>query len=268
MAVAPNTAARPRSGTPYTILGLVLAVLGFGAVLLFSSMGAHPTAAIGGGPQVDVVVASEDIGIRTPITASQLKVVKFAQADAPPGAYRLVDDVKNSVAAIDIKKGQAVTSNLVVKSGDAVPGPQSAYLPIPTGFVAITLPTGEMQGVAGYIQTGDYISIIGLVNAASGQNVRTLFTNVHVLRVGPAPDAANGTAKPGGVSTSLTVVVTQCQAEYLNWFVGNAGLRYSLESYKDYKPQDVQVDSTCPSVTAARGVTKNDVGQRWPGIFN
>ncbi len=102
MAVAPNTAARPRSGAPYTILGLVLAVLGFGAVLLFSSMGAHPTASIGGGPQVDVVVASEDIGIRTPITASQLKVVKFAQADAPPGAYRLVDDVKNSVAAIDI----------------------------------------------------------------------------------------------------------------------------------------------------------------------
>lgn len=276
MAVAPPSAPKPRSGLPYTIIGLILAVIGFGAVILFANLsgGKAAPAAGAGGPEVDVVVASTDVSIRTPILPGSLTVQKMAAADKPPGAFAKVDELKNMVAAIDIKKGQAVTSNLLVKSGDAVPGPQSGYLPIPTGFVAITIPTGEQQGVAGYISTGDYISIIGFVAGASGQNVRTLFTNVHVLRIGPAvpADPAAGANAPStrtsGVSSSLTVIVTQCQAEYLNWFVSNATVKYSLESYKDYKPQDVQVDSTCPSVSAARGVSKSDIGQRWPGIFS
>lgn len=274
MAVAPPSTTKPRSGTPYTIIGLILAALGFGAVILFANLsGGKAAAASPSGQEVDVVVAAADISIRTPIVPGSLAIQKMSAADKPPGAFTKVDEVKNMVAAIDIKKGQPVTGNVLVKSGDAVSGPQSGYLPIPTGFVAITIPTGEQQGVAGYIQTGDYVSIIGVVTGSTGQNVRTLFTNVHVLRIGPAvlADPAAGSSAPsartGGVSSSLTVIVTQCQAEYLNWFVSNATVKYSLESYKDYRPQDVQVDSTCPSVTAARGVTKSDIGQRWPGIF-
>ena len=274
MAVAPNAATRPRSGTPYTILGLILAALGFGAVLLFSSMGgSHAATPATTAATAEVVVAAEDIGMRTSITPSQLKIQKYVPADVPPGSFTRFQDVQNMVAAIDIKKGQPVTSNVIVKAGDAVTGAQAAFLPIPSGFVAITIPTSEQQGVAGYIQTGDYISVIGLISGGSGQNIRTLFTNVHVIRVGPATDAAPSgssapTAKAGGVSSSLTIVVTQCQAEYLNWFLSNASVKYSLESYKDYRPQDVQADASCPSVTAARGVTKSDIAQRWPGIFS
>src|SRR5579872_5751373 len=92
---------KPRSGTPYTVLGLVLAVLGFGAVVVFANLGgSHGGAPTAGGPTVDVVVANEDIGIRTPITTGQLKVQKFAQSDAPAGLfYTKTDDVKNLVAA-------------------------------------------------------------------------------------------------------------------------------------------------------------------------
>lgn len=268
MAMAPPQQ-RQRSGTPYTILGLVLAVVGFGAVVMFANLGGgHGGSPTAGGPEVDVVVASQDIGIRTPVTSGQVKVQKFAQADAPNGLfYSRVDDLKNLVAAVDIKKGQPLSANLLVKSGDTITTPQGGYLPIPSGFVATTLPTGEQQGVAGYIQNGDYISIVAFVTAGGTTNVRTLFTNVHVLKVGPLADAASGPAKTGGVSSSLTVVVTQCQAEYLNWFVANATIKYTLESYHDYKPQDVAVDATCPSVSAATGVTKTNIAQRWPGIF-
>lgn len=268
--VQPQSQPRQRSGAPYTILGLVLAVVGFGAVLLFANLGGgHSGGPAASGPQVDVVVAAKDVAIRTPLTAADLKVQKFAQADVPPGSFTKVDEAKNQVAAIDIKSGQPVTSNMVVKSPDLVTGPQSSYLPIPSGFVAVTIPTGEQQGVAGYIQTGDYISIVAFVSAANGQNVRTLFTNVHVLKVGPSSgDPTQPNSKTGGVSSSLTVVVTQCQAEYLNWFIANATIKYTLESYKDYKPQDTSIDATCPSVSSAGGVTKANVAQRWPGIFS
>jgi Flp pilus assembly protein CpaB len=267
MAIAQPQQRQQRSGTPYTILGLVLAALGFGAVVLFSNLGgSHGGTPAAAGPQIDVVVASQDIGIRTPITTGQVKVQKFAESDAPLGLYySKVDDVKNLVAAVDIKKGEPLAPNLLVKSADSVSGPQTSYLPIPSGYVATTLPTGEQQGVAGNIQTGDYISIVAFVTGGTTTNVRTVFTNVHVLKVGPA---AEGTpAKTGGVSSSLTVVVTQCQAEYLNWFVANATIKYTLESYHDYKPQDVAVDATCPSVNSAAGVTKTNIAQRWPGIF-
>jgi hypothetical protein len=30
----------------------------------------------------------------------------------------------------------------------------------------------------------------------------------------------------------------------------------------------VGVDATCPNVLAARGVTRDDIAGRWPGIFN
>ncbi len=264
-------ASKPKSGRPYTLLGLVLAVLGFGMVLLFTNLTGGKGPSAGPTAQTAVVVAARDIAIRTPLGPDDIKVVKFTTTDVPPQALTKADDIKGLVAGVAILKGQPLTSNLLVKSGDAIVGPQPAYLQIPSGWVALTIPTGEQQGVGGYISAGDYISIVATVGGRSGSNVRTLYTNVHVLRIGPALTTDTGQAqapKAGGITSSLTIVVTQCQAEYLNWFISNASIKYTLESYKDYKPQDTSVDASCPTVTAAKGVTKDDINGRWPGIFN
>ncbi len=253
----------------FTILGVVLAVLGFGLVLLVGTVAnGKSVGSAGGGAQMDVVVAANDLAIRTPLQATDVKVARFSSSDAPPGGFARVDDVKNLVAAVEIKKGQAVTSNMLVKSGDSVIGAQSAYLPLPTGYVALTIPTGEQQGVGGFIQPGDYISLVAIVKVTglTTTNVRTIYTNVHVLRVGPSSADAGAAPIKGGLSSSLTVVVTQCQAEYVSWFLANEAVKYTLESYKDYKPQDTSVDASCPSVTAAGGVKESDVNKRWPGI--
>jgi len=257
-----------RSPLPFTILGLVLALLAGGMVVVLGSMaGGGGKAAGPAAATVPVVVAAQDIPIRSTLTGKEVTVAKFSPADAPPAAFSKVEDLKASSAAVDIKKGQAVTANLLVKSGDVVAGSQPAYLPIPSGFVAITIPTGEIQGVAGYIQAGDYITFI----AINGTKVRTVFTNIHVLKLGPfTPPAAGSNAPPtqsGGISSSMTIVVTQCQAEFINWLISNSQLKYTLESYKDYKPQDVAADSSCPSVGAAKGVTVQDVQAKWPGLY-
>jgi hypothetical protein len=69
-------------------------------------------------------------------------------------------------------------------------------------------------------------------------------------------------------ASSITVVVTQCQAEYLDWFIANASIKYTLESYKDYNAKDVAVDAGCPGVDSTHGVTANDVGRTWPGLVS
>ena len=249
----------------------MLAVLTAGGVLLYTSTAGGGTSA---GDQ-PVVVAAHDLQIRVQVLPADLTIAKFHAADVPPGAFTKLSDIGNVVAAINISRGQPVTSNLLLTSSDAVIGPQSAYLPIPTGYVALTIPTGEQQGVAGYIQVGDYLSLAVQLGGKTSKNVRTVFTNIPVIRIGAAPSdnapitgGSSNPPKQGGLSNSLTVVVTQCQAEFIVWFLSNGTLTYTLESYKDYSPKNTTPDQSCKNVDAAKGVTQADVALKWPGIFN
>ncbi|HUZ89206.1 MAG TPA: Flp pilus assembly protein CpaB [Candidatus Acidoferrales bacterium] len=260
-----------RRTMPIPLLGVVLAVAGFVVVLMLGNHGGGPTQAVAA--TSPVAVAARNINIRTAFGTADVTIVKMVPADVPPGAFTTVAAVKGLVASVDIKKGQPVTSNLLVKSSDTISGPQAAYLPIPPGFVAKTIPTSEIQGVAGFIQPGDYISIIAVVTSGL-QNTRTIYTNVPVIEVGPSTGSISpaGSASPapkasGGVSSSLTVVVTECQAEYLTWFQQYEAVTYTLESFHDYQPQDAKPDSSCPGVGSAKGVNKADVSRQWPGFL-
>jgi Flp pilus assembly protein CpaB len=242
----------------------VLAVLGFLAFAFFGNSSGHVA---GAGPQKDVVVAAKDLDLRTQVGLGDLTTVKYAASDVPPGAFDNVGSVKGLVTTVSVLKGQPLTSNVLAKTTDVVGLAPSQYLPIASGYVALQIPTGEQQGVGGYIQAGDYISVVAIVNGSHASNARTVFTNLHVIRVGPA--TADGTTGKStvGPSSSLTVVVTQCQAEFINWFLVNAQLKYTLESYHDYKPAGAGTDPTCASVEAAKGASYNDVAARYPGIF-
>jgi Flp pilus assembly protein CpaB len=268
------------NGRPFTIIGAVIAVVALGAFIL---LGGKTTAGIGGvATQTKaVVVAARDISLRAPITAADLTITRIDVNAIPVGAFDKPEELKGLIPVVQIYKGQPITSNLVATSTDAISAWDAAYLPIPKGYVALTLPTSEQQGVAGYIQPGDYITITAIVKVKNRDtmNVRTIYTNVHVIRIGtlnteltnPTPGPVKAGEAPSNKSqsvSSITVIVTQCQSEYLNWFVQNETVKYTLESYTDYAPKDATVDTTCPGVDSARGVTENDVVNRWPGINN
>ena len=185
-----------------------------------------------------------------------------------PGTYPKVyftriQDVQGLVPLVTIPMGQAITSNEVAKPSAAL-GSQSEFLPIPSGYVAVTIPTSEQQGVANYIQPEDYISVIATVATAGKVATKTIFTNLYVIRVGIAP-------VPGGAAssaTSLTVVVTECQAEVITWFLDYAALKYVLESFHDYLQTSPQSpDPACPTVTAAKGVTLQVIQAAYPSLF-
>ena len=265
------------SGRPFTIVGAVVAVLALVIFIFIGSRSGQVASSISGtGGQKAVIVAARDIAIRVPLTAADVKVIKVDAAAVPPLAFDKVDQLKGLIPVVGISKDQMLTSNLLVTSSDQVTGAQAAFLPIPKGFVALTIPTGEQQGVAGFIQPGDYIAIQAVIGRGLFQNTRTIFTQVHVLRTGVAAvttaPAQNGKPAPAptpsaGISSSLTIVVTQCQAEFLNWFLANGAIKYTLESYKDYSPKDVAVDTSCPNVDAAGGVSVNQINQRYPGLL-
>ena len=294
MAVA--SPARPRANTSrlFIIGGALLAVLAFVMVLFLGRTTGGST-----GANIKIVTAARDIPFRTPLTKDDLTLTDWSSSYKPIGAYTSIEDVigkqaaqsssagttstnsTGAVAEISIKQGQPITQNMLATSVDAVQI-QPAYLPIPKGFVAITIPTGEQVGVAGFIQSGDYINVIAQVNvsvfATNTQQqgppksvTKTVFTNLHVLKVGPSSgqvstsggSSSSQSSSTGGVSSSLTVVMTECDAEYLKFLQTVAQLTYTLGSYQDYKPQDTKVDPNCSDATAAKGVGPQAVNQRW-----
>lgn len=259
MSLASSALARPRRGRLYIVVGAVLAVLAFALAAGIASLPLIQGST--GGTRV--VVASHDIKARTVITAADLTLASFSPA--PPQSYTAVGQVTGKGAKVDIAGGQPITANLVAASGDLINSSDIAYLPIPTGWVAVTVPTGEQVGVGGYVQIGDRITMLATINtSAFGQNpgrnvVLTVFRDVYIVRVGPA----NGGSTTGVVTSSLTVLMTACDSEYLYWLLNNAAMKYELESYHDYQSIPTQPDTRCPGVSSATGVGPKDVDARW-----
>ena len=247
------------SRRPFTLLGILLAILVIAAFVLV----AINASAGQGTAEQSVVVATKDLSPRIPIDPGSLQIKSVAVAGYPASLFfHNTEDVKGMIPLVTIVTGEPITANVIAKPGAAL-GAQSEYLPIPSGYVALQLPTSDLQGVGGNIQPDDYISVIATVTTSGKVATKTIFHDIHVIRVG-----SGGTGATAANASSLTVVVTYCQAEFITWFLTYASLKYELESYHDYSPSSSQTsDPTCPGITAAKGVTLQAVQAAFPSLF-
>ena len=250
---------RSRRGRVYIIGGTILAVVAFLAAAGVASFPYLFQSQTG----TSVVVARNGITARTKIQSGDLmlKVVN----PMPPESFTDINAVAGKGARIDIPAGEAVTANMIATSSDLLSSTDITYLPIPSGYVAVTIPTSEQLGVGGYVQVGDRIAVLASVNtsvfgASPGVvAVRTVFSDLNVIRVGPVNAQESGPT----LTSSLTVVVTACDSEYIDWLLTNADLKYELQSFHDYGNAPTTPDSQCPKVTSAAGVGPKQVDARW-----
>jgi Flp pilus assembly protein CpaB len=267
----------------FIIIGLLLAAVAFGLVIFISSLGGGGGSF--GGPSTPVVIAKQSIPLRHQIRAEDLEIAHASLNGngSLNNTYGNINDVVNKISEINISKGTMLTSDMLATDINIIPsGAAPAYLPLAKGYVAMTIPTGEQVGVAGHISVGDYITVIAsaqvTIFATTGQQQgpprvvsKTVFTNLRVIGLGPASagvQPANGgggtTTQTGatqtGVTSSLTVELTQCDAEFLTWFLNNMQVRYTLESYKDYATAPVDNgDAKCKNIADAHGVSNKVV---------
>jgi len=256
-----------------------MAVLAFGGVFLLGNTIGGGGA---GGQTTTVVIARQAIPIRHVITDADLDTEKVSgNFTSSNNTYSNKSDVLNLISEIQITKGSVITADMLAKDLGLVPaGSAPAYLPLASGYVAMTIPTGEQQGVAGHISVGDYITVVASANVtifnptATVPKVisKTVFTNVHIIGLGPASagvQAAGGvntgssSATTSGITSSLTIELTQCDAEYFIWFLNNTTIRYTLESFHDYLQAPTDPDPTCPTVVTAKGVSQTQVDARY-----
>src|SRR5487761_336235 len=185
MAISSGGVGRPRRARIYIAVGAILAVLAFGTAALVASLPLLGSGTTG----TMVVVARNTITARTTIQASDLEL--RSESPTPPQAFTDVALVAGKGARVDIPAGLAVTANLITTTTDQLNSSDATFLPIPSGYVAVTIPTSEQAGVAGYVRVGDRISILASVNtqtfgvSPAVLSVRTVFKDLYVLRVGP-----------------------------------------------------------------------------------
>ena len=161
MSIGTSALTRPRRGRLYIVIGAVLAVLAFATAAGIASMPLIQGTTTG----IRVVVASHDIQARTVIQSSDLTLASISPT--PPQSFTAINKVTGMGARVDIPAGMPISSNLVAPSGDLVSSSDVAYLPIPRGWVAVTVPTSEQVGVGGYVQVGDRITILATINTQS-----------------------------------------------------------------------------------------------------
>ena len=218
-----------------------------------------------------VYVAAQDIPARTNITSAMIKTQSVPTNAVEPNVVTNSGEAVGQAAAVNITAGQQLTTNVLFNGSSLTQPAVSAYLPIPKGWVAKAISTGELQGVAGYIQPGDYINVIVAVNQSvfntpahptnkSANISKTVFSGVRVIEVGPA--AAGKASSSTGVTSSLTIILTECDAEYWDWLQNNTKVTYTILSYKDYGPAPSQPVAACPPTTST-GVGPDQVDARF-----
>ncbi len=108
---------------------------------------------------ISVVVASQDIPKEMKV--SEMLDRKFVETKEIPrkylvdGALESLDNFKEYIAKIEIKKGEQLTSEKLGKIEEL-----HVAFGVPEGYVAVSIPYDEIRGVSGLINVGDKVNVI------------------------------------------------------------------------------------------------------------
>ena len=252
----PANTRRPQFRTPLFLAGIGLALFAFLAMFTFGLIFATKS---GSGAQITAVVAAQPISAREPITPDMLATVRVPATSALPNTFVAIGDLKGYYAVVDIPRGAAITQNIVSADLSSLAMGASPRLVIPQGYIVVNIPSSEQQGVGGFVAQGDYVDIIvtldksAILKGQAGSVTRTAFTTVYVVRIGPQTSVQRQ-GQPQGVASSLTVLMPECDAEFMTWFIVNAQIKYTLLSPADYPPALPTAAPACSSTVVPQGV--------------
>ncbi len=155
-----------------------------------------------------VVVAARDLSIGVPLTAPDLKSVRWAGDQEPPGAVTSVEEVVGRPLIYPVFAGEPLlTSKLAAEGSGAGLGAV-----ITEGMRAVSIRVDEVVAVAGFVVAGSRVDVLltGLpTKSGSGDTVtQTILEDVQVLAAGQKiqPDAE-------GKPQRVNVVTLLCAPE-------------------------------------------------------
>ena len=146
-----------RSNRLMLTLGVLLAVVAFGGVLLFGSSSgtadpnkAHPL-------KVSVVVAAVDVPLGTVLDATYMTTVEMPTLDATD-TYRDATQLTGKIVRLAVTQGAAFTAADFASTSTTTGADVASALK--AGQRAMAISVDSVSGVGSLIQAGDYVDVI------------------------------------------------------------------------------------------------------------
>ncbi len=211
------------------VIALVLAV-GAGWLTLNYLSSIQRSSAINNEPR-QIVVASQEIPARVPITPAMLTTATRPAAAIEPDAFTDPSKVVGALSLITIPAGGSITLSKVGHPSD---------MPLPVrlqpGSRAVSIPIDKVKAVSGLIEPGDRVDVIAIPpkTGDSPPPAATILRGIRVLAVGPLLENSSATPAPENqVSTTITLEVTPKQADLLEMADVNTNIRLALRSPRE-----------------------------------
>jgi Flp pilus assembly protein CpaB len=253
-----TTDLKGRVNQVWIAIGLILAIFAFGAAYYFTRANASNSPTVPSTGQV-VVVAKVAIPSGTLITSGMLEETRIKgllPTDVYSSCHQLVaENCSTTVgvstnetttttssgyyAVVAITPNTVITSNLV-SINKATQSPAFGNLNLPSGDVAVAIPITSQEAVAGYLQVGDRIDIIG---AETNGDTQFTFEDLPVISVG-SPSTTGGTSSSSGGGL-IVLQLTRSQALGVTEMVKSGSIyTIALRSSADYGHGYIPIAST------------------------
>ena len=203
-------------------IGIAVALAALAAILTSVYVVNYKRHVQHGEGKVTVLVAARDIPAGTSgadvIDKKMLKEQTIARKSRVPGAISSADQLSQYVATQDIYQGEQVSSRRF-----APPDEQGIRAKIKGTQRAYQLPGNGDQLLAGTLQAGDHVDVVGTWGTKSGDNdivvSRVVLRNLLVLNAPQGESSSTVGSGSGGMSVQLRV--TDAQAQKLLWIQKN-----------------------------------------------
>ena len=223
-------------------IGIAVALAALAAILTSAYVVNYERHVQNGEGKVTVLVAARDIPAGTSgadvVDQKMLKEQTVPRKAVVAGAISSPDQLAQYVAAQDVFEGEQVSTRRFTP-----PTEQGVRAQIKGTQRAYQLPGDANQLLAGTIQAGDHVDVVGTWELAGGDKVsRVLLRNLLVLRAPTGTSGAATVTSGGSGSESVQLRVTDVQANKLIWIQKN-GVNDGEAYYLALRPPTNSLDS-------------------------
>lgn len=209
-----------KSRLKIVLAAIFLAAVATAGVALY--IGRLQAAVNDGQKLVGVLVASRPIAAGTSVTEMQasgtLGTQQMPKRYIAEGALTSLSGYGDRVLAVDLAKGEQVTTADFKKANES----GLAYK-VPKNSIAVSIPVDEQTGVAGKLQPGDHVDLLGTFSPGPGGKDMTkiMLQNIEILATPSAETASSQNSFTKGQTTTtsgkktITLAVSHAQAEKL-----------------------------------------------------
>ena len=174
--------------------------------------------------RIEVMVAAEDLRVGAKLEEHDIRIIKIAATDLPPGAPRRRTDVVGHGVILPIFKGEFILPNRLAGK-DAGAGLASL---IPRGMRAVSVRVDDVMSVNGFVRPGTRVDVLLTVTLPRGERqTTTVLQNVNVLASGPSLER-DAVAEPQNTSV-ITLLIPLSDAPKLT--LARSGMQHHEEIF-------------------------------------